>query len=381
MWSDGSRSARHPMRLVSRRAQFRWALVATGTAVLCALPAVVAAWPVPASALTANQLCARMVRSGDVAYQGYAESDVDLGLPNLPDLGDVVSLLNGSTDQYAWYRSPGRWRADDLTRAGENDIYQTSQGTFLWNYGQNLLTHVVGSQPVRLPMAADLLPPALGRRILGFAGSDDRAYRLPVERVAGVDAAGLRLVPPTSQATTIGAVDIWADPTNGLPLQVEIFGRGAATPILVSRFLDVSFAQPALRTVTPDPAPGVTLNRASLPDVAGVLNGYGPPLPDSLAGSSRVADPGGLADVAAYGSGFARFAVVPLPHRTGTTAMAGASKYGASISMHAGTAVLVGTPLLTVVLARAPGGPVYLLTGAVTPRLLERAASDLLAGQ
>lgn len=369
------------MRVVSRRAQFRWALVATGTAVLCALPAVVAAWPVPASALTANQLRARIVQSGDVAYQGYAESNVDLGLPNLPDLGNVVSLLNGSTDQYAWYRSPGRWRADELTRAGENDIYQTSQGTFLWNYGQNLLTHVVGSQPVRLPMPADLLPPALGRRILGFAGSSDRAYRLPAQRVAGVDAAGLRLVPPRSQATTIGAVEIWADPTNGLPLQVDIFGRGAAAPILVSRFLEVSFGQPALSTVTPDPAPGVTLNRASLPDVAVVLNGYGPPLPGSLAGSSRVADPGGLPDVAAYGSGFARFAVVPLPHRYGTAAMAGASRYGASISLHTGTAVLVGTPLLTVVLARAPDGPVYLLTGAVTPGLLESAANDLLAGQ
>jgi hypothetical protein len=230
-------------------------------------------------------------------------------------------------------------------------------------------------------MPADLLPPALGRRILGFAGSSDRAYRLPAQRVAGVDAAGLRLVPPRSQATTIGAVEIWADPTNGLPLQVDIFGRGAAAPILVSRFLEVSFGQPALSTVTPDPAPGVTLNRASLPDVAVVLNGYGPPLPGSLAGSSRVADPGGLPDVAAYGSGFARFAVVPLPHRYGTAAMAGASRYGASISLHTGTAVLVGTPLLTVVLARAPDGPVYLLTGAVTPGLLESAANDLLAGQ
>jgi hypothetical protein len=150
---------------------------------------------------------------------------------------------------------------------------------------------------------------------------------------------------------------------------------------LVSRILAVSFAKPALSTVTPDPAPGVALNRASLPDVAGVLNGYGPPLPGSLAGSSRVANPGGLADVAAYGSGFARFAVVPLPHRYGTTAMAAASSYGASIAMHAGTAVLVSTPLLTVVLARAPGGPVYLLTGAVTPKLLESAANDLLAGQ
>jgi hypothetical protein len=366
------------MRVVSRLALRRWALVAAGTALLCALPALVAAWPVPASALSAAQLRTRMMASGHVSYQGYAESVVNLDLPSLPDLGNVISLLDGTTDQYAWYRSPGEWRADQLTAAGENDIYQTARGTYLWDYGGNLLTRVVGNQPVRLPRAADLLPPALARRLLAFAGRADRMSRLPSQRVAGIAAAGVRIV-PSGSSTTIAAVDIWADPTTGLPVQVEVFSRGSTAPALVTRFLDLRQTMPSLADVEPDPAAGVNLSRTALPDAAGVLNGYGPPLPAKLGGVARVASPAGLPDVAAYGSGLARFAVLPLPYRTGREALTAAALVGATIRLAGGTAVLVQTPLLTVLLAPARyGGPVYLLTGAVTASLLEGAGAELM---
>jgi hypothetical protein len=366
------------VRVVSGQAARRWALVGAGTAILCLLPALVAALPVPASALTAAQLRARILKSADVPYQGYAESDVNLDLPALPDLGNVTALLDGTTDQYAWYRSAGQWRADVLTTAGEDDTYLTSRGTFTWNYASDLMTQIRGTQPVRLPQAADLLPPALATRLLSFAGRADRIARLPSRRVAGIDAAGLRLV-PASQATTIGAVDIWADPVNGLPVQVNLYGRRAGAALLVSRFLDVSLSTPSVADVTPDPAPGVGFTVTGLADVSGVLGGFGPPLPGRLAGFGQVSSPAGLPDVAAYGDGFARFVVLPLPERTGTEAMATASAAGASIRIQGGTAVLVTTPLLTVLLASPLGGPVYLLTGAVTAKLLYAAATQLLA--
>jgi len=356
--------------------------VACGVALLCALPAIVAAWPVPASSLSAAALRARILRSANVPYQGYTESDVDLGLPSLPDLGDVSSLLDGITDQDAWYRSPGHWRADIITATGENDTYQTSQGTFQWDYSANLLTHIVGAQPVRLPQAADLLPPALALRLLGFASSATRISRLPSQRVAGVDAAGLQLAPDDPQ-TTIGAVDIWADPVSGLPVEVDIIGQGASQPILVTRFLELSESRPSLAVVTPDPAPGVGVTTTRLPDISGILNRFGPPLPGQIAGMNRVPAPSGLQDVAAYGSGFSRFAVLPLPNRVGQSALNAAEDAGAGgVSLSGGTGALIETPLLTVLLAQSQsGGPVYLLTGAVTPTLLTRAGSDLLNEQ
>jgi hypothetical protein len=368
------------MASLIRRVFRRWAIVAAGVAVLCLLPAAIAALPVPASALSASQLRARIAASADVSYQGYAESYVDLGLPSLPDLGNVISLLDGSTNQYVWYRSPSSWRADQLTTAGENDIYQTSQGTYLWNYTNNQLTRVVGSQPVRLPEAPDLLPPELARRLVGFASRATRFSRLPTQRVAGVDAAGLRLVPVDS-ASTISAVEIWADPRTGLPVKVEVFGQGENAPVLVSRFLDVKEARPAMATLTPQPGPGIDLSTTSLPDASGVLNGFGPPLPSQLGWIQRVANPSGLSDVAAYGAGFSRFAVVPLPAREGNAALSAISGVGGTITLANGTAVDVQTPLIAMLLARAPTGQVYLLTGAVTVSRLEYAAARLLESQ
>jgi hypothetical protein len=334
---------------------------------------------VSASPLSAGALRARIAASASVPYQGYAESSVDLGLPDLPGLGNVTTLLDGITDQYAWYRSPSRWRADVVTDAGESDTYQTGLGVFQWDYSHNLLTQIVGSQPVRLPRAADLLPPALALRLLGLASSADHLSRLPSRRIAGVAAAGLRLV-PAAATTTVGAIEIYADPADGFPVEVDVTGRGSGRPVLVSRFLDLSRRAPALATVTPHPAPDVGFAATELPDVSGILNGFGPPLPGQLAGLRRVANPGGLADVAAYGTGFSRFAVLPLPFRVGMSALNAAQDAGAGgISLANGTGALIETPLLTVLLARSQsGGPVYLLAGTVTPALLTWAGSGLL---
>ena len=294
----------------------------SGTALLCALPAVIAALPVSSSAISAPALRDRILASAGVPYQGYAESTVNLGLPELPDLHNVSLLLDGTTDQYVWYHSPAYWRADEVTGTGESDTYADGGVTYLWNYGANLLTQITGAEPVRLPRAADLLPPALARRLLDTAGRADRISRLPDRRIAGVDAAGLRLV-PTGTGTTVGSVQIWADPASGLPVQVQITGRGTAghpgQAVLLSTFLELSRTQPDLNAVTPHPAPGVGLTTTRLPDVDGVLNGDGDgdrdgdQFPLQLGGLRHVALPGSPPGVAIYGSGLSRFVLLPLP--------------------------------------------------------------------
>jgi hypothetical protein len=366
--------------VVRRQARRRWLVVVCGFALLCGLPSVIAAWPVPDSPLSAAALRARILDSGGVQYSGYDESSVSLGLPDLPDLGQVSTLLNGITDQYAWYRSPDSWRADVITTSGESDTYQTSQGTFLWDYSSNLMTQVTGTQPFRLPRAADLLPPALARRLLGYASRADHISRLPSQRIAGVDAAGLRLVPADPQ-TTVGSIEVWADPSNGLPVEVEVTGRGGSQPVLVTRFLNLNESPPSASTVTPAPGPGVGQTSTQLPDISGILNEFAPQLPAQLAGLNEVPVPGGLYDIAAYGSGFSRFAVLPLPSNVGQDALNTADNAGAGgVALSGGaTGALVQTPLINVLLTQAPGGgPVYLLTGTVAASLLVHAASGLL---
>ncbi len=369
------------MAALRRQALRRWAVVAAGVAVLCALPAVIAALPVRASALSAAQLRARIAASAEVSYQGYAQSYVDLGLPSLPDLGNVISLLDGNTNQYVWYRSPGRWRADQLTAAGENDIYQTSRGTYQWNYTNNQLIRITGAQPVRLPQAPDLLPPDLARRLVGFASRATRFTRLPTQRIAGVDAAGLRLVPVDS-ASTISAVEIWADPRTGLPVEVKVFGQGVTAPVLVSRFLDVKLATPAPAALTPQPGPGIDLSTTTLPDATGVLNGFGPPLP----GQPRLDTPRceSLRPMPTWPRTERDSRDLPwcrCPRASAAAVLSAASAVGVTITIANGTAVVVETPLITMLLVRAPTGPVYLLTGAVTASRLEYAAASLLESQ
>jgi hypothetical protein len=374
--------------VVSAHARRRWSVVACGVALICALPAIIAALPVPAVAISAATLRARIMASSSVPYQGYDESTVNLGLPALPNFTDLSTLFSGTTDQYAWYRSPSRWRTSIVTGTDENDIYQVGQLTYLWDYGRGVLTRVVGAQPVRLPRASDLLPPALARRLLAAASPADRMSRLPSRRVAGVDAAGLRLV-PANPVTSIGAIDIWADPADGLPLEVAITGRGARDPVVVTTMLQVTEGLPPLATVVPNPAPGVVVASTALPDVDRVLGGDADgdhdttPFPGQLAGLGRVPIPGGLVGVAAYGTGFSRLVLLPLPRGSGTQEFNAAVAAGAgTVSLPGGTAVLIRTPLLNVLMLHAGfRRETYILTGAVTPALLESAGASLQANR
>jgi len=150
-----------------------------------------------------------------------------------------------------------------------------------------------------------------------------------------------------------------------------------AAPLLVSRFLDVSFTQPASATVRPAVGPAAGYAKVGEPDVTRILRGFGPPLPAHLGGASRAPGPPDLPGIAAYGSGFARFAVIPLPRGTGLSVLQAATSAGVSVELGSFPAVVIQTPLLTVLVAAPASAPVYLLTGTVTAAVLERAAGQL----
>jgi hypothetical protein len=157
--------------VIRRKAGWRWGLVVLGVAVLCALPAIASALPVSAPAVTAGQLRARILASARLSYSGYAESDATFGLPSLTGLSDVTSLLDGVTKMEVWQAAPDSWRVDVLSDTGERDTYQTPRSTYIWDSGSELLTRIVGQPGIRLPRAADLLPPALASRLLQEAGT------------------------------------------------------------------------------------------------------------------------------------------------------------------------------------------------------------------
>jgi len=360
----------------------RWAAVAVGVALLCGLPVIASALPVKVPSLTASQLRSRILASAQEPYAGYAESNATFGLPPLSGLAGLVSLLDGVTKMRVWQATPTRWRVDVLSDAGERDTYElSSYRSYIWDSGDELLTEVRGLQTFRLPRAADLVPPALAQRLLSEAGRHARFSVIAPVRVAGRNAAGLRMT-PADPASTVAQVDIWADPSSGLPLMVEIFARGSARPALKSQFFQVSPWRPDPAVLTPVRASGTGFTVTSPGNLAGALRDLGlVVLPVELAGRDRQPVVPGFEAIGVYGGGLATFVVLGVRGSAGANLVSDAlSAGGTALDMPGGTGALISAPLINAVIARPAGFFVtFLLAGTVSAAVLEQAAVTLTA--
>ena len=362
----------------------RWSFVAVLVALAVGTPSVVAAWPVaPVVAVDAAALRDRIAASEALPWSGYAESGAGFGLPRLGPLSDVTSLLGGTTRMRAWYAAPDRARVDQLSVSGERDRYTTPEGQAVWDYGADLLTLVRRDPEVRLPRADDLLPPQLARRLLSGTTPDDPVTALPARRVAGVDAAGVR-IGVTDPRTTVGALDVWADPATGLPLAVEVTGKGALAPVLVTRFLSLTQGPPDPAALVPRRGPGSGLTRSPSSDLFGVL-GRGDPrvVPRTVDGIPRERPQRGFAAIGKYGTTLAQLVVVPLPVDISETLLQGLDRAGAAarpldVGTGDGRAAAVEAPLLSIAVVRERDRA-WAVTGLVTRDVLDRAARDVAA--
>jgi hypothetical protein len=358
-------------------------VVIAGVAVLCGLPVIASALPVNVPKLTASQLRGRILASASMPYAGYAESNATFGLPSLAGLSSVTSLLDGVTKMQVWQATPNRWRVDVMSDAGERDTYQLCRRTYIWDSGEELLTEVTGQSPLRLPRAADLVPPALAQRLLSEAGPGARFSLIAPLRVAGQSAAGLR-VTPADPASTVGQIDIWASPPTGLPLMVEIFARGSRSPALKSQFFQVSPWQPNRRVLTPVRGPGTGFTVTSAGNLAGVLNNLAlGVLPNELAGRKRVPIPPQFGTIGVYGGGLATFVVAGLRGSAGRNLIPDAlSAGGTALDVAGGQGVLISAPLVNAVIVRPAGFFItFLMAGTVSVQVLEQAADTLVTEQ
>lgn len=362
-----------PVSVVRRERWWRWAVAGVVAVLLVAAPLVAGAVGPSGNSIDAGRLRDLVQRSDSVMYDGEAQSTGSLALPALPNLADVSALFAGTTTMRAWYAGPGRYRVATLTTAGEHDVYRLPEGEYTWDYGANMLTELAGQPTVRLPRASDLLPPELARWILRSAPGE-AVSTLPARRVAGIDASGLRLV-PADPDTTIGRVDLWADPVSGLPVRVEVTARGQGNPVLVTGFEAVE-QRPQVVT-TPRPAPGSGFTVTNAPDISRAFGSFGRTrLPGTLAGRPmRQAELGGVEGAALYGSGLSTFAVVGVPRNIADAAADAASKAGGTES---GNAVLLSIAPLSLAIVRPPGTRrAYLLAGPVATPVLASAGDDL----
>jgi hypothetical protein len=361
--------------VAGQRFSRRWLLVAAGAAGLVAAGAV----PWPAGAVEVEPADLRRRILGAVPpHVGYAESVGRLGLPQIPQLGSAVALFTSTTRIRAFVAGADRWRVAELTPAGERDTYHLDGAEYLWDFGGDQVTRVVGQAPMRLPRAADLLPPAIARRLLGPDAGP--VTSLPPRWVAGRTAAGLRLT-PSDPATTIGTVDVWADPATALALRVEVAPRGGP-PLLSSELIDVVDSGPDPSELMPTVPPGAASVATSAADVSGAFRQLDAPrAPRRLAGLARAPRSGTpdaqLPGAGIYGSGLARFVLVPATQEFAERVVGDATAAGATVvPVPSGQAVRLATPLVSVA-AMAAGGSGALLIGPVVPELLDQAVREI----
>jgi outer membrane lipoprotein-sorting protein len=365
----------------------RWAVVGGAVAVLVALPSLLAARPASDAATrattSAGDLRQAALGSADVAFTGYAQSAGGLALPVGNQLTDVADLLSDRTTMRAWYRGATDWRIDVVAPTGETDVRADGEGTWTWDYETATATRTAPS-PLALPAAADLLPSALGRRLLSEA-ADEELTRIGAERIAGRDALGLRLV-PAEEASSVARVDVWVDADSGVPLRVQVFGEDAAAagaePALDTSFLSLDLRTPRASVTAFAVPPGADVREgqdAQLLQAAAEAGRRGSriALPAQLAGLQRRVIEGAPRTVGVYGRGITLLAVSAVPRGVAGGLRDALVSSPAAVVDELGVRIAAGPLALMVV--DTPGGPV-LLAGTVSLDALAAAATELGAG-
>jgi hypothetical protein len=358
------------------RTSHRWGVVALTVAVLVALPWAVGHRPVSGASTSAAALLERITNSASQPYSGYAEADGGLGLPVSGQFDSVTDLLGGHTELRVWFRGADDSRVDTISAFGESDVHTDASGTWTWNYERSRATRVQAADPeVRLPDTADVLPPELGRRLLSQARASE-VQRLPVARIAGIDAVGLRLH-PAQAVTSVDHVDVWADPVSGLPLRVEVYGRGVSTPAMSTAFLDFSRSRPSTQVVAFVAPDRSRVDRSRGFDIASATNEFSDvEVPTTLAGLGRV--PHAIGSIGVYGRGVTQLVAAPLwdglaNQLSDQLRTAGATEKGNNQSFTVGP--------VSALLVNSSTGRSWLFTGTVTPATLVKAAGEITANQ
>jgi hypothetical protein len=155
----------------------------------------------------------------------------------------------------------------------------------------------------------------------------------------------------------------------------------AATPILVTRFLDVSFTAPADSVLVPPVGDlNTTYAYTAGSDIARAFRSlrFGP-LPLALGGFPRTDNPVTSVGLGSYGTGLTRFLVIPVSRGIYEDARDRARKAGgAQYFLPGGQGVIISTQLLTVMVMDADtANRNYLLIGLVSASTLRIAGAQL----
>jgi outer membrane lipoprotein-sorting protein len=260
-----------------RRRRARWAVPVLAVAAVGAVIAGSAIGGAPAPPRLPARTTAQLLAAVDSAaawpsaLTGTVQETASLGLPDLPGSDDPLSglsLLSGTHTLKVWYDGPTRVRIALPVQLGEADLRRDGNSVWLWDSRTNQATHyllpVGAGQAPAVPAQTLPAPQQLAQQILAAVGKTTTVGLQQNITVAGQPAYQLSLAPKDSRSL-IGQVRIAIDAEYSLPLQVQVFARGSASPAFSVAYTSLSFTKPAASNFAFAPPPGATVKTVTVP--------------------------------------------------------------------------------------------------------------------
>lgn len=366
------------------RLRLRW-LVAVGIAA-AALVAGVTTTAIHASAdrnlperRTAD-LVADVRSAPEASVSGTVIEHAEL-VPALPEgiggtgSAQFDSLITGTHTLRIWTDGPTRERIALIGSLGESDSIRNGSNLWIWSSNDNTATHITpptgpaGSTP-SLPLwsvlPSAMTPAAIASEVIKEMPRSTSVTSGPSMTVAGRPAYQL-VIAPSNRQSLIGSVHIAIDGAMHVPVQVQVYPRGAERPAFELGYTQISFADPDPAEFRFNPPPGVRL-RTGGPDIDAADPGR---LPRSAPSPSATMQP-------VAGSGWSTVVRGPVPFvddgpgGQGDSVIDAATAVLPTVSGPWGTAKLLETSLFSALITTH--GQLYI--GAVNASQLEAAAKS-----
>lgn len=223
----------------------------------------------PLPDVSAPELLAKMAQAndvtavnGDVAWHNGLFGDLSQAgnMAHLP----AQSPLTSSGSGRIWVDQTGA-RIESQGGGGDQVVVVNKKERTAWvyDYAANTVKKVVvtGSAPAETPSPAPTATMLTPEAIASYLQRLSLLTNVEVagqSKVAGRDAYQLRFT-PSAQDTALGYVQAAIDGQTMLPLQLEVYARGGATPVIKFGFTSVSYDAIDASTFTFTPPEGATV--------------------------------------------------------------------------------------------------------------------------
>jgi outer membrane lipoprotein-sorting protein len=240
----------------------RWLPAAVVPVAVIAAAIAVPAWAATPPQLpekSAQEVLELIAASSDIAYSGTVEQSSDLGIPELPDVGqgggsdavgEALDLLTGTNEARVYVGGADTSRIQLMETLAERDVVRNGSSVWFYDSAENTAVHLTLPEvdPATLPpLPANADTPAeLAERLLEAVEPSTTVSVGDTARVAGRDAYTVTLT-PDSDSTLVASASLSVDAETGLPLAASVQSTADSdtdTPAFSVAFTDIDFSAP-----------------------------------------------------------------------------------------------------------------------------------------